>query len=213
MIKKNWKPYFLGILTGAIVTVLFVVFINMENNSSADTPIKVTKKLITSESKKKVTKEKSNIGTLTNPVPLGDYAEFSDKELLGDNTFEIGAKIEEFKPSQDLPNFEALFYNNDKLKDRNTYYGAKLNIKILDGSDQNTPYLFSSANSVHVYIDGAESSEHVIDINQNDYSGMDSNITIGAEKNGWIGFQAPTDSETIILKVGSYGSNFFMKLK
>lgn len=215
MITKNWKPYILGFLTGVVLTGLFFTLTNKENNSSTDTPIEVTNISETSVSKKKkaITKEKSKTGTLTNPIPLGDYAEFSDKELLGDQTFEIGAKIEEFKPAQELPNFEARFYNSDTLKENNTFYGAKINIKVLDGSDQDTTYLFDALNSIHVYVDGSESSDHVIDINQNKYSGITGNIMIGADKTGWFGFQAPNDAKSILIKVGSFGSNFYMKLK
>lgn len=215
MIQKNWKPYILGVLTGAIIVGIFFTFINKKKITSTNTQVEVTSNSATSESKKniKVKKEKNTIGTLTNPVPLDTYAEFSDKELLGDKTFNIGAKIESFKPSQDLPNFEPRFYNNDKLKENNTFYGANITIKVLDGSDQNTPYYLDALNSIHVFVDGAESSDKVIDINQNEYSGIDGNITIGAEKTGWIGFQAPTNAKNILIKVGSYGSNFYMKLK
>ena len=215
MIQKNWKSYFLGFLTGIALSGLFIIFKNNEKGNSTDTSTKEVQSTAIENSKKdnKVVKEKSKVGTLTNPVLLGDYQEFSDKELLGDSTFEIGTKIEEFKPAQDLPNFEPRFYGKDKLKDNNTYYGTKINIKVLKGSDQNTPYYFDSVNYIHVFVDGAESSDRVIDINQNDYSGIDGNITIGAEKTGWFGFQAPTNAKNIILKIGSYGANFYMKLK
>lgn len=214
MIQKNWKPYILGIITGTILVGLFFAFTDKEKSMSTDTPVKVTNNSATSNSKRddNVTKT-SEIGTLTNPVPFGDYAEFSDTEFLGEETFKIGVKIEEFKPAQDLPDFEARFYNDKKLMDNNTYYGANINIKVLDGSDPNTPYYFDSLNNVHVFIDGAESSDNVIDINQNEYSGVDGNISIGAEKTGWIGFQVPSHAKNILIKVGSYNSNFYMKLK
>lgn len=229
MIKKNWKSYLLGIVTGIALT--FIVFSVINNNNvevENQSQYSVNQNQTSEEgnfensidssdiSETQVSIEEKNVevGTLTNPVPLGEVGSFFEEEnFFNDQSYEVEIRIDEVSQAQDLPNFRPSFYNSLELKEGYTYYGVKLTVSVIDGSDPNIPYDFDPLNGISVFVDGAESSDDVIDIDQTEYSGIAGRLSIGSTKTGWIGFQVPTDSESIILQVGYFGTYTYMKLK
>lgn len=215
-VRFSWKVFLGGVLVGTIITLTFSkIFIYPNNNDSKTPKIAAQESTIQTQSVKQETTEtqEREKGTLSNPFNIGESFTIKDLDAFNGG-FDVNFKVLEFKDSSQLENFTPLFYGDTELKSDETYYAIKLSVSVEDAKNKDQTFQMDALNMVKLLVDGVQANNNIIDIHSsNYYNGIDGAMVVGSQKEGWIGIQAPTSAKQLLLDIGGYESDVYIKLK